>query len=101
MKPLWPYQPWFQIILGMLEDYPYQLPYIQDIILNFKNQKIIIKQGVPKLVAWPVPRIPLHHEEFLHKLQSYSSHHGEAKPIVVITDYFHNGLVGMNKEIEI
>lgn len=43
-----PYQPWFPIILGMLEDYPHQLPHTQvDIILNPINQEFIMKQGVP------------------------------------------------------
>ena len=60
-----------------------------------------MKQGVPTLVAWPVSGSPLHHKEFLRKLQSYSSHHGEAKRTVVTTHYFQNGLVGVSKGIKI
>ena len=101
VTPLWPYQPWYPIILRMLEDYPRQLPQIQDIILNPTNQEFIMKQGVPTLVAWPVSGSPLHHEEFLRRLQSYSSHHGEAKRTVVTTHYFQNGLVGVSEGIEI
>ena len=55
-----------------------------------------MKQGVPVVVAG----IPLHHEELLHKLQSYSSHHGKAKPTNT-THYFQNRLVGVSKGIEI
>ena len=53
------------------------------------------------LAAWAVSGILFHHEEFLHKLQSYSSHHGKAIAIVVTTHYFHNGLVGVSEGIEI
>ena len=43
VTPLWPHQPWYPIILRMLEDYPRQLPQIQDIILNPTNQEFIMK----------------------------------------------------------
>ena len=43
VKPLRPYQLWYPIILRMLEDYPRQLPQIQDIILNPTNQEFIMK----------------------------------------------------------
>ena len=61
---LWQYQPWFPVILGMVEDYPRQLPQTKDIIQNPTNQEFIMKQGVPILVTWPISGIPLHHEEF-------------------------------------
>ena len=52
------------------------------------NQEFIIKQGVPILVAWPISGIPLHHEEFLCKLQSCSFDHGSPKPTAVTTHCF-------------
>ena len=101
VTPLWLYHPWLPLLLKMLEDYPRQLPHIPDIILNPTNQEFIMKQGVPTLVAWPISGIPLLHEKFLHKLQSYSSHHGEARPTAVTTHYLQNRLAGVNKGIEI
>jgi len=85
----------------MLEDYPRQLPHTSDIILNSNNQEFIMKQGVSTLVIWPISGIPLHHEEFLHKLWNYSSHHGETKPTAATTHYLQNGLTGMSKGVEI
>lgn len=60
-----------------------------------------MKQGVPKQVTWPISGIPLHHEEFLHKLQSYSSHYGEATPTVATTCRYQNGLAGVSEGIQI
>ena len=101
VTPLWPYQPWFPVILRMVEDYPRQLPQTKGIIQNPTNQEFIMKQGVPILVAWPISGIPVHHEDFLRKLQSCSSHHGAPKPTAVTTHCFQNGLVGVSRGIEI
>lgn len=84
-----------------VRDYPRQLPHHQNIILTPTNQEFTMKKGVPMLVTWPVSGIPLHHKEFLHKLQSCSMHHGEAKPTVVTTGCSQNGLAGVHKGVEI
>ena len=51
ITPLWPCQPWFLVVLGMLQDYPRQLPPQQDLILSPSNQEFIMQQGTPTLVA--------------------------------------------------
>ena len=101
VTPQWPYQPWFPLLLGMLEDHPRQLPQIPDLILNPTNQEFIMKQGVPNLIAWPISGNPSLHEEYLHKLQTCYSPHGETKPTVVTTHTFQSGLIGVSKGIEI
>ena len=60
-----------------------------------------MKQGAPKLVAWPFSGNPLLHEKFLHRLQTCCSPHGETKPTVVTTHSLQSGLVGVSKGIEI
>ena len=85
ITPLWPYQSWYPVLLEMLGDYPCQLPTGLDIILNPTKQVLIMRQGVPTLVAWPISGNPLFHEEFLHRLQTRFSHHGGIRPIVTIT----------------
>ena len=39
ITPLWPCQPWLPVVLGMLQDYPRQLPPQEDLILNPSNQE--------------------------------------------------------------
>ena len=85
ITPLWPCQPWFPVVLGMLQDYPCQLPPQQDLILSPSNQEFIMQQGTPTLVAWPISGNPSLHEEFLHRLQNCSSLHGGTKPTLATT----------------
>ena len=92
VTPLWPYQPWFPLLLKMPEDYLHKLPSIPDLLLNPTNQEFIMKQGVPKLVAWPTSGNLLLHEEFLHRLQTCCSPHGETKPINYIFYRSSNGI---------
>ena len=75
ITPLWPCQSWFPVLLGMLQDYPRRLPSHHDLILNPSSQ-FIMQQGTPTLVAWPISGNPSFHVEFLHRLQTCSSHHG-------------------------
>ena len=99
--PLWPCQPWFPVVLGMLQDYPRQLPPQEDLILSSSNQEFITQLGTPTLVAWPISGNPSLHEEFLHRLQNYSSLHGGTKPTLATTLYLQNGQIGVSNGIEI
>ena len=71
---------WFPILLGMLQDYPRQLPSHHNLILNPSGQFIML-QGTPTLVAWPIPGNPSLHMEFLNRLQTCSSHREGTRPI--------------------
>ena len=101
ITPLWPCQPWFPVVLGILQDYPRQLPPQEDLILSPSNQEFIMQQGTPTLVAWPISGNPSLHKEFLHRLQNYSSLHGATKPTLATTLYLQNGQIGVNNGIEI
>ena len=69
---LWNTQPWFPTILSLLEDYPHLLPTRTDLVILPTGQEFIMKQGVPELIAWSISGNPLHHKEFLHRLQTSS-----------------------------
>jgi len=78
----------------VLEDY---LPSFPDLISNPTNKEFIMKQGMPKIVAW----LWLLQEKFHNRLQTCCSPHGETKPTVVTAHSLQSGLVGMSKGIEI
>ena len=77
--PQWASQPWYPIILGMLEDYPRILLAGEDLVILPTSQDFIMNQGVPELVAWPVSGNPSNHEEFLWRLQPSSLHPRDQK----------------------
>jgi len=60
-----------------------------------------MKQQVPELVAWPISGNPLHHEEFLQRLQSSSCPPGEQKPSPTTTPYLPNRWIGVSRWIGI
>ena len=68
--PLWPSQPWYPTILGMLEDFPRMLPAQENLVVLQTDQAFIMNQGAPVLVAWPISRNPLHQEEFCRGFKS-------------------------------
>ena len=101
ITPLWPSQPWFPVLLRMLQDYPRQLPPHQDLILTPSNQEFLMQREIPTLVAWPTSGNPSLHEEFLHRLQTYSSHHGGTKQTPATAHYLQNELIGVSNGVEI
>ena len=95
VAPLWGHP----TILGMLEDYPCVLLARQDlVILPTPQDKFIMKQGIPDLVAWPISGNHSLHEGFLQKLQT-SSWRTKIKPTMILC--LPNGLIGVSKGIEI
>ena len=70
VTPLWPSQPWYPTILGMLEDFPRMLPAQENLVVLQTDQAFIMNQGAPVLVAWPISRNPLHQEEFCRGFKS-------------------------------
>ena len=60
-----------------------------------------MQQGVPQLVAWPVSGNPIHHEDFLTRLQTSCLHHGGTKRTPTTVPPLLNGLAGVNNGIEI
>ena len=101
ITPLWASQPWYPIILGMLEDYPRILPAGEDLVILPTGQDFIMNQGVPELVAWPVSGNPSNHEEFLRRLRPSSLHPGNQKHSPTTTPCFQNGLADVHRGIEI
>ena len=101
VTPWWNTQPWFPVILGMLEDYPRLFPSGPDLVILPTGQEFIMSQGAPPLIAWPISGTPSHHKTFLEKLKSYSLHPGEIKQTRVTTPCAQSGLLGVSQGIEI
>jgi len=101
LTPWWNTQPWFPVILGMVEDYPRLLPNRLDLVTLPAGQEFIMPQGVPPLIAWPISGIPSHHRAFLDKLRSCSSHPGEQKQTKTTIPYATSGFLGVSQGIEI
>ena len=96
ITPLWNTQPWFPTILSLLEDYPRLLPTRTDLVILPTGQEFIMKQGVPELIAWPISGNPLHHKEFLHRLQTSSCPPGGLRPSRTTTHCLPNGQIGVS-----
>ena len=76
IRPLWKTQQWYPRVLKLLEGYAQKIPQRQDLISKPMGQEFLMQQGVPQLVAWPVSGNPIHHENFLARLQTSYLHHG-------------------------
>ena len=74
ITPLWPTQPWYPLVLELLEDYPRKIQQQQDLVSIPLGQEFIMQQGVP---------------------------HGETKPIQTTDHHSLNGLAGVSNRIEI
>ena len=101
ITPLWKTQSWFPLVLELLEDYPRRIPQHRDLVSMPLGQEFLMQQGVPQLVAWPISGNPIHHEEFLHRLQTSCLDHGETKPTPTMVPPFLDGLAGVNKGVGI
>jgi len=101
LTPLWKTQSWFPLVLELLEDYPRRIPQQSDLISMPLGQDFLMQQGVPQLIAWPISGNPMHHEEFLHRVQTSCSHHGETKPIPTMVPHSLNGLAGVSRGVVI
>ena len=85
----------------MLEDFPRLLPSREDLVILQSEQDFIMSQGVPALVAWPISGNPLHHKEFLQKLQTSSLHPGGLRLNQTMICCLQSGLAGVNHGTEI
>ena len=101
VTPLRNTQPWFPVVLEMLEDYPRLLINQPDLVVLPVGQEFLLKQGVPQLIAWPISGNLTHHKAFLQRLRTSCLPHGEIKPILTTGLPFLNGLAGVSDEVEI
>ena len=101
ITPLWNTQPWYPVLLELLEDFPRRLPQQADLVRCPTAQEFIMNQRVPDLIAWPISGNPLHHEAFLQRLQGSSCHHGGQRLNPTTTPYLRDGHIGVSKGIEI
>ena len=100
---LWKTQPWFPLVLELLEDYPRRIPQQPELVSMPQGQEFLMQQGVhvPQLITWPISGNPMHHDEFLCRVQTSCLHHGETKPTPTMVPHSLNGLTGVSRGVEI
>ena len=98
--PLWRTQPWFPVLIDMLEDYPRILPRRADLTLNPTGQKFIMNR-IPTLVAWPICGSPSSQEAFRTQLRNSCFPPGEQRQPPITTPCLTSGLAGVSRGIEI
>ena len=101
ITPLWKTQPWYPLLLEFLEDLPQRIPHQPDLVVMPQGQEFLMQQGAPQLVVWPISGNPIHHEDFLHRLQTSRLHHGETKLTPTIGPHSLSGLAGVSRGVEI
>ena len=101
ITPLWKTQPWYPLLLELLEDLPRRIPHQPDLVVMPQGQEFLMQQGVPQLVAWPISGNPIHHEVFLRRLQTSCLHHGETKLTPTMAPHSLSGLAGVSRGVEI
>ena len=99
ITPLWNTQPWYPVLLELLEDFPRRLPQQADLVRCPTTQEFIMNQRVPDLIAWPISGNLLHHEAFFQRLQGSSCHHGGQRLNPTTTPYLRDGHIGVSKGI--
>jgi len=77
VAPVWKGQPWYPVLLGMLWDFPRQLPRTVDLFQQTSNA--VQMDLVPQLAVWPISGRSSEVEVFQSQLRSSSLHPGEAK----------------------
>jgi len=60
-----------------------------------------MKQGVSQLIAWRMSGNPIHHKDFLHRLQASWSPPGETKPTQTMDPPLLNGLAGITRGVHV
>ena len=101
ITPLWKIQPWYPLLLELLEDVPQRIPHQPDLVVMPQRQEFSMQQGVPQLVAWPISGNPTDHEAFLRRLQTSCLHHGETKLTPIMGPHSLSGLAGVSRGVEI
>jgi len=96
ITPLWPTQPWYPLVLELLEDYPRRIQPGSSISTPGPGVHNAAGCAPTNRVAYPT-----HHEAFLNKLQTSCLPHGEKKPTQTMGHHSLNGLASVNNGIEI
>jgi len=68
--PLWPMQPWYPLVLELLEDYT----------CKFQQHDLVsgprVHNAAAHLIIWYISGNPMHHEAFLNKFRTLRLPHG-------------------------
>ena len=101
VAPVWPTQPWYPMILQLLDDVPCLLPRRDDLMISPSQREFIMPSGVPQLATWPLLGNSANQEAFQQKLLGCSRHLGEARPPHLMNPSSKSGTTGVWKGVEI
>lgn len=94
VAPVWRGQPWYPVLLGMLYDYPRQLPRSPSLFQWLPSDKGQMDL-LPQLAVWPISGRNSDVATFQSQLKSSSSHPGGAKHPKPTTPTSGSGWVGV------
>ena len=99
VAPVWKGQSWYTVLLGMLFDYPRQLPRNRG---TFQIPPHSVQmEFLPQLAVWPISGTSLEVQTFLIKLRNSSSHPGGVKHRDTMIPTSRNGWAGVLNEVVI
>ena len=101
VSPLWRSQPWYPILLQLLEGFPLIIPIQKNIVISPTQQEFIMPSGVPQLVVWPLSGVPADRKAFQQRLHNYWKLHGEARQLQSMNPSSNSRIVGVRNGIGI
>ena len=93
VAPVWKGQPWYPVLLGMLYNYPRQLPQSPSLLQS--EPSVAQMDFLPQIAVWPVSGRSLDVETFQSQLRSLSSHPGGVKYLKPLTPTSKSGWAGV------
>ena len=92
IAPIWPSQPWYPRLLGLLTSPPLRIDTQVEVIMGELQPEL-----APPLAVWPISGNTTQARSFQEKLQSFSSHHGGESPHSHMTPFAGDGSAGALK----
>ena len=93
IAPVWKGQPWYPVLLGMLYDYPRQLP--RSLSLFQQMSDVNLMDILPQLAVWPISGKSSDATTFQSQLRNSSLHLGGAKHPKLTTHTSGSGWAGV------
>ena len=93
VAPIWTSQPWYPLLLSLLQDLPRKIQPQEDLL--WEVQPGSFPEILPQLAVWPISGNTTATKEFLRKLQHSFSTHGESSQLNPMTRYANGGSAGV------
>ena len=99
VAPIWTSQPWYLLLLSLLQDFPRKIRPQEDLLWEVQTGSF--SEILPQLAMWPISGNTTSTKEFLRKLQHSFSTHGEPSQLNPMTRYANGGSGGVMNGIVI